>query len=122
MFAWKIRKSEEDDTLSDCTLSDVTSKEISVPESGSNSSTTEHSSLLKRPPETTSEEPNFPLFVGKYDYFSKTGGDLNFIKGDLLYIVNNEGDWWYAKSKQTGQEGYIPRNYVAKYNSLNAEE
>ena len=75
------------------------------------------------PPPPPEKEPNFPLFVGKYDYSSRTDDDLSFKKGDLLYIINtDEGDWWYAKSKDTGQEGYIPNNYVAEYKSLDAEE
>ena len=68
-------------------------------------------------------EPKFPLFVGKYDYSSRTDDDLSFKKGDLLYILNtDEGDWWFARSKDTGQEGYIPSTYVAEYNTLDAEE
>ena len=31
------------------------------------------------------------------------------------------GDWWFAKSKATKQEGYIPSNYVAKLKSIEAE-
>ena len=54
-----------------------------------------------------------PLFVGKYDYSSRTDDDLSFKKGDLLYIINrDEGDWWYARSKHSGQEGYVPSNLV----------
>ena len=67
-------------------------------------------------------EPNFPLFVGKYDYTARTYEDLSFKKGDLLYIISDEADWWFARSKDTGQEGYIPSNYVAEYNTLDAEE
>ena len=75
------------------------------------------------PPQPPVKEPNYPLFVGKYDYSSRTDDDLSFKKGDLLYIINtDEGDWWFARSKHTGQEGYIPNNYVAEYKSLDAEE
>ena len=74
-------------------------------------------------PQPPAKEPSFPLFVGKYDYSSRTDDDLSFKKGDLLYIMNtDEGDWWFARSKQTLQEGYIPNNYVAEYKSLDAEE
>ena len=66
---------------------------------------------------------NYPLFVGKYDYSSRTDDDLGFKKGDLLYVINKDDDgWWYARSKHTGQEGYIPSNYVLEYNPLDAEE
>lgn len=75
------------------------------------------------PPLPPMKEQSFPLFVGKYDYSSRTDDDLSFKKGDLLYIINtDEGDWWFARSKTTGHEGYIPNNYVAEYKSLDAEE
>ena len=32
-----------------------------------------------------------------------------------------QGDWWFARSKATKQEGYIPSNYVAKLKSIEAE-
>ena len=82
-----------------------------------------NSSNLTVPPQPSLEEPNYPLFVGKYDYSSRTDDDLSFKKGDLLYIINtDEGDWWFARSKSTGQEGYIPNNYVAENDSLDAKE
>lgn len=69
------------------------------------------------------QEPNYPVFVGKYDYDSRTDDDLSFRKGDLLYIISTEeGDWWYARSKSSSKEGYIPSNYVAEWKSLDAEE
>jgi len=68
------------------------------------------------PPEPP--EP-YPVFVGKYDYDSRTDDDLAFKKGDLMYILNtDEQDWWFARSKDSGKQGYIPSNYVssaAKY-------
>uniref|UniRef100_A0A673A449 Tyrosine-protein kinase n=1 Tax=Sphaeramia orbicularis TaxID=375764 RepID=A0A673A449_9TELE len=33
-----------------------------------------------------------------------------------------EGDWWEARSINTGQKGYIPSNYVAPADSIQAEE
>ena len=68
-------------------------------------------------------ELNYPLFVAKYGYTSRTDDDLGFKKGDSLYILDmDDRDWWFAKAKHTGQEGYIPSNYVAEFNSLEAEE
>lgn len=67
--------------------------------------------------------PKYPVYVGKYDYDSRTDDDLSFKKGDLMYIIStDEGDWWFAQSKDTGKEGYIPSNYVAEWKSLDAEE
>lgn len=65
----------------------------------------------------------YPIFVGKYDYDSRTDDDLSFKKGDLMYIIStDEGDWWFARAKDGEKEGYIPSNYVAEYKSLDAEE
>jgi hypothetical protein len=42
--------------------------------------------------------------------------------GEHLEIINDtQGDWWFARSKATKQEGYIPSNYVAKLKSIEAE-
>ena len=76
------------------------------------------SSTLPSEKSSIEEELTHPLFVGKYDYSSRTDNDLSFRKGELLYVMNpDEGDWWFARSKQTGQEGYIPSNYVAELKS-----
>ncbi|XP_022045506.1 proto-oncogene tyrosine-protein kinase Src isoform X3 [Acanthochromis polyacanthus] len=68
-------------------------------------------------------------FVALYDYESRTASDLSFRKGERLQIVNNtrkvncrEGDWWLAHSLTTGESGYIPSNYVAPSDSIQAEE
>uniref|UniRef100_A0A4W5KWW3 Tyrosine-protein kinase n=1 Tax=Hucho hucho TaxID=62062 RepID=A0A4W5KWW3_9TELE len=62
-------------------------------------------------------------FVALYDYESRTAADLTFKKGERLQIVNNkEGDWWLARSLTTGESGYIPSNYVAPSDSIQAEE
>lgn len=62
------------------------------------------------------------IFVALYDYEARTDEDLSFKKGDQLEIINDtQGDWWYARSRATGQCGYIPSNYVAKLKSIEAE-
>ena len=74
-------------------------------------------------PKPLPPEPSYPVYVGKYDYDSRTDDDLSFKKGDLMYIISTEeGDWWFARSKEGGKEGYIPSNYVAEWKSLDAEE
>ena len=65
---------------------------------------------------------NAKVFVALYDYDARTDEDLSFKKGEHLIIVNDtQGDWWYARSKVTKLEGYIPSNYVAKSESIQAE-
>ena len=62
------------------------------------------------------------VFVALYDYDARTDEDLSFKKGEHLEIINDtQGDWWYARSKTTKKEGYIPSNYVAKLKSLESE-
>ena len=64
------------------------------------------------------EELTYPLCVGKYDYSARTAEDLSFKRGDLLHILNTDDeDWWFARAKHSGQEGYIPSNYIGEYNS-----
>ena len=48
-----------------------------------------------------------------YDYSARKTEDLSFMKGDLMYIINDiDGDWWWARRKDGREEGYIPSNYV----------
>uniref|UniRef100_A0A8C0M9K0 Tyrosine-protein kinase n=1 Tax=Canis lupus familiaris TaxID=9615 RepID=A0A8C0M9K0_CANLF len=63
------------------------------------------------------------LFVALYDYEARTEDDLSFHKGEKFQILNSsEGDWWEARSLTTGETGYIPSNYVAPVDSIQAEE
>ncbi|XP_037237578.1 tyrosine-protein kinase Fgr isoform X3 [Falco naumanni] len=63
------------------------------------------------------------LFIALYDYEARTEDDLTFQKGEKFHIINNtEGDWWEARSLSTGTTGYIPSNYVAPVDSIQAEE
>ncbi|XP_067111345.1 tyrosine-protein kinase Fgr isoform X3 [Osmerus mordax] len=63
------------------------------------------------------------LFIALYDYDARTEDDLTFQKGEKFHIINNtEGDWWEARSLDTGNSGYIPSNYVAPVDSIQAEE
>lgn len=40
----------------------------------------------------------------------------------FLFLSFSEGDWWDARSLTTGGSGYIPSNYVAPVDSIQAEE
>ncbi|XP_045069276.1 tyrosine-protein kinase Fyn [Coregonus clupeaformis] len=63
------------------------------------------------------------LFVALYDYEARTEDDLSFRKGEKFQIINStEGDWWDARSLTTGENGYIPSNYVAPVDSIQAED
>lgn len=63
------------------------------------------------------------IFVALYDYEARTGDDLTFTKGEKFHILNNtEYDWWEARSLSSGHRGYVPSNYVAPVDSIQAEE
>uniref|UniRef100_A0A8C9VZ37 Tyrosine-protein kinase n=1 Tax=Scleropages formosus TaxID=113540 RepID=A0A8C9VZ37_SCLFO len=63
------------------------------------------------------------LFVALYDYEARTEDDLSFRKGEKFQILNStEGDWWEARSLTTCGTGYIPSNYVAPVDSIQAED
>ena len=62
-------------------------------------------------------------FIALFDYDMRTSEDLSFRKGERLEILNNQdGDWWQARSLDTGREGFIPSNYVAENKTIQAEE
>ncbi|XP_072170471.1 tyrosine-protein kinase Src42A-like [Diadema setosum] len=67
------------------------------------------------------EPTNFKRYVALFDYEARTQDDLGFKKGEELEVQNDSGDWWLARSRLTGREGYIPCNYVAKVQSLESE-
>lgn len=77
-------------------------------------------------PEPPSSPPSAvkPLYVALYDYDARTEEDLSFVKGEVLEVYPEDlrNDWWRARSRDTGGEGFIPSNYVAEVQSLDAEE
>ena len=63
------------------------------------------------------------VYIALYDYNARAEDDLNFKKGDQLLITNqSDGDWWQAQLVGTTKKGFIPSNYVAKTQSIQAEE
>ncbi|KAG8567287.1 hypothetical protein GDO81_013564 [Engystomops pustulosus] len=62
------------------------------------------------------------ILVALYDYDAVHPDDLMFQKGDHLQLLEEYGEWWRARLTRTGQEGYIPSNYVGRVNSLESED
>nr|XP_034979541.1 tyrosine-protein kinase HCK isoform X2 [Zootoca vivipara] len=75
-----------------------------------------------KPKPSGTDGPEEFIVLALYDYEAIHKEDLNFQKGDHLKVLENSGEWWRAKALSTGQEGYIPSNYVARVNSLETEE
>lgn len=69
-----------------------------------------------------------PLCLTGFRWHSTWGEDRHLdtltmaLSSLLLLHLPREGDWWLAHSLSTGQTGYIPSNYVAPSDSIQAEE
>lgn len=71
----------------------------------------------------TKPEPSYPLLVAKYDYSAEADNVLSFKKGDAFYIINSENNyWWFVRSKDSKNQGYIPGNHLAEIGSLSTQE
>ncbi|XP_061602384.1 tyrosine-protein kinase Blk [Cololabis saira] len=62
------------------------------------------------------------LYVAQHDFKATNDTDLPFKKGDALKVLQENGEWWLAKSLINGQEGFIPSNYVARADTLEVEK
>ncbi|KAK2898026.1 tyrosine-protein kinase HCK [Channa argus] len=83
--------------------------------------TTNSGNKASKMPSNANASDGESIAMALYDYEAIHEGDLGFKKGDKLRILEESGEWWRAKLISTGQEGYIPSNYVAK-DTLEAEE
>nr|XP_046155062.1 tyrosine-protein kinase Blk [Oncorhynchus gorbuscha] len=62
------------------------------------------------------------VVIALHDFKPTTDQDLPFRKGERLQILQENGDWWFAKSLVTGEEGCIPCTYVARVDTLEIEK
>ncbi|KAM9003541.1 tyrosine-protein kinase FRK isoform 2-T2 [Sarcophilus harrisii] len=76
-----------------------------------------------------SERGHGRYFVALFDYQARTAEDLSFRAGDKLQVLDSSHEgWWFARHLEKrvdgpGQQlqGYIPSNYVAEDQSIQAE-
>jgi hypothetical protein len=67
------------------------------------------------------------IYTALYPYDARTEDDLSFSEGDHLVIIDNtRGAWWLARHLNpppigAREQGYIPSNYVAKFDSLDSK-
>ncbi|XP_038073020.1 tyrosine-protein kinase STK-like [Patiria miniata] len=79
----------------------------------------------KRPSmdEILSRSEPVPTYTALYDFAAQEKVDLSFQKGEALDIIHKTGgDWWFARSTKTGQEGYVPSNYIRRARDIDTEE
>lgn len=69
--------------------------------------------------------PRQDLYIALYDYSARTEEDLSFHAGDTLEALDKStGEWYFAKALtgiSASKQGYIPANYVAPLESIDAE-
>uniref|UniRef100_A0A7M4FUI7 Tyrosine-protein kinase n=1 Tax=Crocodylus porosus TaxID=8502 RepID=A0A7M4FUI7_CROPO len=60
-----------------------------------------------------------------WDFNARTETEISFKTGDLFEIIRQEGEWWWAtrvdSSGRRLAEGYVPYNYLAKQETMEAE-
>ena len=62
------------------------------------------------------------VYVALYAYETRVDDDMSFEKGERLLVLNKEeGDWWFARSLKSQEEGYIPSNYIIEANNYDAQ-
>jgi hypothetical protein len=99
----------------------VTNPSASTP-SSSGVSSASSSSASAVPTRSTNENNNPRLqYVAIFDYDARTKEDLTIRKSDLLEITNKSNQAWWKAKNESGHEGWIPSNYVAKRDSLESE-
>jgi len=54
--------------------------------------------------------PRGPRAKGLYPFQGQSPDELSFQPGDILNVINQNGDWWMAE--MNGRQGLIPANYV----------
>ncbi|KAM4632895.1 tyrosine-protein kinase Blk [Polymixia lowei] len=62
------------------------------------------------------------IVVAHHDFKPTNDSDLAFKKGERLKVLQENGEWWLARSLATGDEGYIPCTYVARAHTLEIEK
>lgn len=84
---------------------------------------TEPSPVIRPLPPTPA--PPVQRYVALFDYSARTEEDLSFNTGDILEALDKSpGEWWVARALtgvSASQQGYIPANYVAPVESIDAE-
>ncbi|XP_076027026.1 tyrosine-protein kinase Blk [Genypterus blacodes] len=62
------------------------------------------------------------VYVAQHDFKPLNDSDLTLKKGEKVKVLQEKGEWWLARSLVTGDEGFIPCNYVVRADTLNVEK
>jgi len=64
------------------------------------------------PPQLPPQVPQAPMCRGLYQFNGSTAQELSFNVGDVMRLLNTDGQWWQAELN--GRTGMIPSNYVQR--------
>ncbi|KAL9617144.1 MAG: hypothetical protein Q9160_008041 [Pyrenula sp. 1 TL-2023] len=68
------------------------------------------------PPTAAPVAPSKPSVKVKFDFSSPNSNELDISAGQILEIVQKEGNgWWHCKNPQTGAQGWTPSAYVEEF-------
>jgi hypothetical protein len=69
--------------------------------------------VLQQPLPPRPLPPRPLLYVARSDYQKRVLEGLSIRKGELLHILNCSDEyWWVARSKDSGEEGYVPSGCI----------
>ncbi|XP_046877199.1 tyrosine-protein kinase Blk isoform X2 [Hypomesus transpacificus] len=91
-------------------------------ETGKNNGRSSHSSNYTGSNGQPSSNNEDDIVIAQHDFKPTNDTDLPFKKGDRLKVLQENGEWWLARSLLTGEEGYIPCTYVARADTLEVEK
>lgn len=67
------------------------------------------------------ESPTSPerlVVVAVYPFTAIEPGDLSLVKGEQYIVLDDSQDHWWQVENSTGEVGFIPSNYVKKFDDL----
>ncbi|XP_062324131.1 tyrosine-protein kinase Blk isoform X2 [Osmerus eperlanus] len=91
-------------------------------ETGKNNGQSSHSSNYTGSNGKPSSNNEEDIVIAQHDFKPNNDSDLSFKKGDRLKVLQENGEWWLARSLLTREEGYIPCTYVARADTLEVEK
>ncbi|KAG7330037.1 hypothetical protein KOW79_006259 [Hemibagrus wyckioides] len=68
------------------------------------------------------ESTDSKIVIALFPYEAENKNELSFKKGEKLVILDENGEWWKAKSLSSGKVGLIPSNYITPEESMDNKE
>ncbi|MCI4377593.1 hypothetical protein PGIGA_G00205300 [Pangasianodon gigas] len=62
------------------------------------------------------------IVIALFSYEAENKNELSFKKGEKLVILDENGEWWKAKSLSSSKVGLIPSNYIKLEESMDSKD